>query len=91
MPAVGLVADEMDLDKKKYIKNIETISYSPSELERIRAMGVDYDYDNNHIYYVLTEPFVYDINISSTYTVNDWGTEEFIGTTVPLTAQTLYG
>ena len=91
MAAVGNVADRLDLDKKKYIKNIDRTQYSTAELSRIQGLGVDYDYDNNYIYYVLPTPTVYSVNVNSEYTVNDFGTEEFIGTVVPVTAQTIYG
>jgi len=54
-------------------------------------MDVPYEYDSNYIYYVLDTPVIYTITTSPVYIVNDWGTEEFIGTTVPVVAQTLYG
>lgn len=91
MPAVGTIADRLDLDGGKYIKHIGRYAYSASNLETVQAMGVPYEYDNNYIYYVLSTPVVYTITTSPIYTVNDWGTEEFIGTTVPVIAQTLYG
>jgi hypothetical protein len=51
---------------------------------------VPYEYDANYIYYVLENPIVYAINVSSNYVVSDWGTEEFTGTQIAVSAQTLY-
>ena len=91
MPAIGNVADRLDLDGGKYIKRIGRYSYSAANLEIVQAMDVPYEYDSNYIYYVLDTPVIYTITTSPVYIVNDWGTEEFIGTTVPVVAQTLYG
>ena len=91
MPAVGTIADRLDLDGGKYTKRIGRYVYTTSNLETVQAMDVPYEYDNNYIYYVLSTPVTYTITTSPIYIVNDWGTEEFIETTVPVVAQTLYG
>ena len=91
MPAVGNVADRLNLDAGTYIQRIGHYVYSASNLALVQSRGVPYDYDANHIYYVLNDPIVYLVTVDSNYIVNDWGTEEFLDTTVPVTAQTLYG
>ena len=50
----------------------------------------NYDYDDSWIYYVLPTPITFEVDISPDYTVNDWGTEEFLGTEIPCAAQMLY-
>lgn len=91
MPSINSVADILDLEKKIYIKKIGQYPFSAGNLATVQSMGVPYDYDNTNIFYVLNTPITYAITINSTYIVNDFGTEEFIGTQVPVIAQTLYG
>ena len=56
-------------------------------------LNVAYEYDNSNIYYVLPEELTYSLNneLNSKYVVNDYGTEEFVGTNIELGAQNLYG
>ena len=93
MPSVGAVRDELSFDLKTYTKRIGQMAYSDANLATVQAMGVDYDYDSTNIFYVLTEPVVYELagTVSGAYTADDFGTEEFIGTTVPLYALNVYG
>ena len=93
MPSVGAVRDELSFDLKTYTKRIGQMAYSEANLTTVQAMGVDYDYDATNIFYVLTEPVVYELagTVSGAYTADDFGTEEFIGTTVPLYALNVYG
>lgn len=90
MPAIGAIADKMDLESHLYIQKIGHYIYSAANLQTVQSLGVEYEYDLSHIYYVLPTPIQYNISINSSYTVNDWGTEEFIGTIVEVGAQTLY-
>lgn len=90
MPAIGTVADRMDLEARTYTQKIGHYIYSAVNLATVQALGVPYEYDLSHIYYVLETPLQYSINITPSYTVNDWGTEEFVGTTIAVVAQTLY-
>ena len=91
MPKIGNVADRLNLDVGVYIKNIGRVDYSVSNLAEIQTYNVDYDYDEHSIYYVLSTPVVYPVNIDSTYIVNDFGTEEFIDTNVDVFALMIYG
>ena len=91
IPSVGSVADKMDLEKGIYIKNIGRYGYSAENLVTVQNMNVEYDYDDTNIFYVLTSPITYTIEVNPIYTVNDFGTEEFIGTSIPVIGQTLYG
>ena len=92
-PAVEDVRDEIDFDRQLYTQRIGYYPYSSINLETVEALDVPYIYDTNHIYYVLPTPVVVklDTSISYKYEVNDFGTEEFLGTTVPVYVNTVYG
>lgn len=95
MPRIGSVSDRLNLDTQTYIQAIGQYDYSVENLLTVQSYcaeyNTEYDYDNNNIFYVLATPQVYTVVIDSEYIVDDFGTEEFIGTTVPLSAQLLYG
>ena len=93
MPSVRGVADRLSFADKTYVQNIGHYSYSAANLATVEALGVDYWYDTNDIFYVLASPITYNLadSVSGTYTANDYGTEEFTGTTVALTANITYG
>ena len=91
MAAVGAIADRLNLDAGTYIQRIDRLANTSSNLSYVQGLETPYEYDNDYIYYVLLDPITYTVDIDPTYIVNDWGTEEFIGTTAALGAQTLYG
>ena len=93
MPSVGNVYDEINFSEKTYVQRIGQYTYSVENLATVEAMGVDYWYDNTNIFYVLVEPIVYTLNssVSGNYTANDFGTEEFVGTSVATGASLYYG
>lgn len=98
IPSVHGVADRLSFVDKKYIQRIGRKSYSPEELARVEAMGVDYIYDNLNILYVLPEPIVFDIadEFNGVYSVDDYGTEFFTRPDVstppaPVPATIVYG
>ena len=86
MPKIGTIADRINLDAGTYIQRIGRLANTSSNMDYVISLETGYDYDDNYIYYVLPSAITYNINISPIYTVNDWGTEEFLGTTVPLSA-----
>lgn len=93
MPKVGDVADELNFSERVYIKRIGQYDYSEANLETVEAMGVDYIFDLTNIFYVLETPVTYTLasTVSGVYTANDFGTEEFTGSDVPLEATIIYG
>lgn len=91
MPAVKSVADRLNLEAGTYIQKIGRLTNTVENMNYVIGLEVDYDYDSSYIYYVLKTPVTYTVDIDPIYIVNDWGTEEFVGTTVALGAQTLYG
>lgn len=91
MPKIGTIADRINLDAGTYIQRIGRLANTSSNMDYVISLETGYDYDDNYIYYVLPSAITYNINISPIYTVNDWGTEEFLDTAVPLSAQLLYG
>lgn len=88
---VGNVRDEIDLSLGRVTNNVGRIAYSASNLETVQAYGTEYEYDENYIYYGLTEPIITSISIDNSYHACDHGIEYFIGTTLPIYAQLLYG
>lgn len=82
--------DEIDFSEHKFYKRTTRIEYSSANLATVQALGVPYLYDSNWIYYGI-DTTTYDIeNISSAYRISDYGTEEFIGSSLPLTATVFY-
>ena len=90
MPAIGNVKDEINFQQQKYIQRIGQLTYSESNLEIVEGYNVAYEYDNTNIFYVLTTPIYYNINVESTFDMHDFGTEAFINTTVPLGVKIIY-
>ena len=91
MPKIGGVADRLNLEAGTYVQKIGRLSNTSTSMAYVQSLGVAYDYDANWIYYVLPEPITFNVDVDPMYIVNDWGTEEFTGTTVAVSAQTLYG
>lgn len=88
---IGNVYDEINLNIGKAYSRIEKMEYTEENLEAVIASGVPYDTDTGYIYAVRVEPAVYTISLDGEYTVSDHGEEMFLGTSVPLTASSLYG
>lgn len=88
IPSVNTVRDELNFDEKKYYQRVGHYAYSVENLATVQALGVDYWYDESDIFYVLASPITYTLadSVSGEYIANDFGTEEFVGTTqAPLT------
>ena len=92
MPKVGNVADELDFDAKTYTQKIGYYPYSQQNLETVQALDVDYVYDTNSIFYVLSSPttFTLSSDISGDYIANDYGTEWFFDSEAPFSADITY-
>lgn len=88
---VGNVSDEINLNTGRAYGRIERIAYTEENLENVIASGVDYDTDTGYIYAVREFPASFPIDLDGEYTVSDHGTEIFSGTTVAVTASSLYG
>lgn len=87
LAAVDGIYDEIDFQNDKYYQRIERVVYSNSELVRIQNLGITPLFDNKYIYYPLTTPKIYSLkDFSSYYLIDDFGTEEFEGSALPLTA-----
>lgn len=93
IPSVHGVADELSLADRQYLQRIGHYTYSSANLATVEAMGVDYWYDTSDIFYVLPDLIVHELasTVVSDYTANDFGTEEFTGTTVSAGASLYYG
>lgn len=88
---IGNVYDEINLNTQKAYSRIQKLEYNAENLADVIASGVAYDTDTSYIYAVRTEVVTYTISVDGEYTVSDHGQEMFIGTTIPVTASSLYG
>lgn len=87
----GNVYDEINLNTGKAYSRIERLAYTSENLETVIASGVAYDTDTNYIYAARSLVAEYSISVDGEYTVNDHGTEMFLGTSVAVIATSLYG
>lgn len=82
--------DEINFDEYKFYKRTTRIEYSAENLATVQALNVPYLYDANWIYYGI-DTITYDLEeISMSYRISDYGTEEFLGSSLPLTATVFY-
>jgi hypothetical protein len=88
---IGNTYDEINFNTLRAYSRIQRLEYNAENLANVIASGVPYDTDTNYIYSVRLVPVTYTISISGEYTVSDHGLEMFIGTSVPVTASSLYG
>lgn len=88
---IGNYVDEINLNVGRAYSRIEKMEYTAENLADVIASGVPYDTDTGYIYAVRVEPVTYTITLDGGYTVSDHGMEMFLGTTIPLTASSLYG
>ena len=88
---IGNVFDEINLNTLRAYSRIERIEYTDENLAEVIASGVAYDTDTSYIYAVRLLPQTYAINLDGEYTVNDHGTEMFLGTSIGVTVSSLYG
>lgn len=82
--------DEIDLENHKYYKRTTRIIYSAANLTMVQGLGVPYMYDDDYIYYGINEQIYNLAATSNAYQMSNYGTEEFLGTTLPVTANILY-
>ena len=88
---IGNYYDEINLNTQLAYSRIQKLEYTDANLEGVIASGVPYDTDANYIYAVRVAPVTYPISLDGEYTCSDHGMEMFIGTSVPVTASSLYG
>ena len=88
---IGIHQDEINFNTRTVTSVINRMAYSDDNIAVLEAAGTEYEADENYIYYVKDTPDSFPFNADSEYTVSDHGMEYFIGTTVNVYAQTLYG
>ena len=88
---VGNVRDEINLNAQTAISRIERVAYSTDTITTLEQNNTPYDADENYIYYVKDTPDTYSFTVDADYTVSDHGLEYFLGTSVPVITETLYG
>lgn len=85
------VRDEININTQKSISKILREPYTESNLAAAKASGRPYDTDTDWIYVVRETPITTTIEIDGSYTVSDHGIEYFLGSSVPVMAEVLYG
>lgn len=88
---IGNTYDEINLNTLRAYSRIEKMQYTAENLAGVIASGVPYDTDAGYIYAVRVAPATYTISLSGEYTCSDHGLEMFMGTSIPVTASSLYG
>ena len=78
MPSVWETYDAISWQTQTYVKRIEVLPFTYSDLLNVSNMWVEFDYDENYIYYVLWNPTTYQVSFDNTYTANDYGTERIL-------------
>lgn len=88
---VGNIFDEINFNTGKAYSRVQRLEYNQTNLENVISLGLAYDTDTGYIYAAKQTADSFDIAISGAYTVNGHGTEFFNGTSVAVTASSLYG
>lgn len=78
MPSVWETYDAISWQTQTYVKRIEVLPFTYSDLLSVVEMWVEFDYDTDYIYYVLWNPVTYQLEFDNTYTENDYGTERIL-------------
>ena len=78
MPSVWETYDAISWQTQTYVKRIEVLPFTYSDLLNVVNMWVEFDYDEDYIYYVLWNPVTYQLEFDNTYTANDYGTERIL-------------
>ena len=89
--AIGEVCDEMNFNIQKSYDRISRVAYTDANLAAAKAAGRPYTYDENYIYQVRATAIESDISIDGIYTASDHGIEFFIGSSIPVYTEILYG
>ena len=85
------VFDEIDLENNKYYVRVGRVENTSTNLSNISAQTSNYIYDNNWIYYKLSNERVYDLRErEDIYPCADFGTEEFLNSVLELSPTIIY-
>lgn len=88
---VGVVRDEINVNASLAISKIDRMAYNAENLASAKASGRAYEYDSNYIYIVKASYNSNSITLDGEYTASDHGNEFFVGTSVPVYLETMYG
>ena len=92
MPRIGDIGDTLNLLTKKYVKKIGYLPFSDANLEYAKSHSEAVIYDSVKILYALRDYVTYDVDVSGSYEVCDYGTEMFEGDVyAPISASIVYG
>ena len=87
----GGYQDEINLSTGKAYSRVARLAYSAENLATVIALGTDYEYDEDYIWYGKASADEYTITTGNSYAVNDHGTEYFTGTDIGVYALQIYG
>ena len=88
---VGVVRDEINVNASLAISKIDRMAYNAENLASAKASGRAYEYDSNYIYIVKASYDSNSITLDGDYMASDHGNEFFVGTSVPVYLETMYG
>ena len=88
---IGNVYDEINISLGVAIIRIEQMENTAENKAAAEASGRLYEYDENYIYIVKASASTHSIDVSGSYTANQYGIEFFMGSEVEVEAQTIYG
>lgn len=88
---VGVVRDEINVNASLAISKIDRMAYNAENLASAKASGRAYEYDTNYIYIVKASYDSNSITLDGDYMASDHGNEFFVGTSVPVYLETMYG
>lgn len=92
LASVAGIADEVNLSDSTYTRRILKEAYSAERVAELEDAGIAYIADSVTILSVDPNPSTVPLSemVSGYYNANDFGTEEFVGTTVDVTAVICY-
>lgn len=88
---VGNVYDEINLSLGVAIVRIEQMENNSTNMATAKSSGRLFDYDETTIYIVKASEATHSIDVSGSYSASQYGIEYFVGSSVPVGAQTIYG
>lgn len=88
---VGVIRDEINVNASLAISKIDRMAYNAENLASAKASGRAYEYDSNYIYIVKASYDSNSITLDGDYMASDHGNEFFVGTSVPVYLETMYG
>ena len=88
---VGTVQDEINRGTLTAISRVQRVAYSAEARSDVEQSGLQYEFDENWIYFERDDPVVTSIQLVGEYEISEHGLEYIDGTSVPVYCEILYG